>query len=153
RPSAKGLRIPHGHGLSSGSSRRKSIIDRARRESTGLSGSTRPVAATTGLCAAWWLAYDRPRSQPRGPIRPIRGRGRGWAASDRPRSRAAALQEGHHLVEAIDEEIGVGESQAHGGLDPQDVAVESALAEQEAALLAALQDLGRFPGRRLLGAA
>src|SRR5579875_2255891 len=51
---------------------------------------------------------------------------------------------GQTLIEAIDQEIRVVAGQAHRGLDPERVAVQAALAEEQAPLLAELEQVGRF---------
>src|SRR5690348_210354 len=57
---------------------------------------------------------------------------------------APRLDQAEHLVEAVGQEVGIVAGQAHRRLDPEDVAGEAPLADQETALLAQLEQVGRL---------
>ena len=52
-----------------------------------------------------------------------------------------------YLVQTIDEEVGVGFGDAHWGFDAQDVAVQAAFADEQAAVFALFEEVGGLSRR------
>lgn len=90
-----------------------------------------------------WKKTDTPVSQPKAVWSGASESGR-WGpgshlhddgAADRSRGVRGGLEGRKGVVEGVHEVVGVGTREAHGGLDAEDVAVDSTLADEDAVLI------------------